>query len=226
MKDVLEGIIRYRETELPSLKSQFAALSSGQSPRAIFFGCSDSRVIPSLMSSSDPGTLFEVRTVGNLIAPAGGNGDNSVGDESEAAALEFALAALHVEDIIVCGHSACGAMKAALGSPIPSEAVNLSRWLRHAQPALDRLHAGNTLDGSLPAADQLSQLNVLSQLHHVMSYRSVQNRVQAGSVRLHGLWFDIPHGEVLVFDSSVARFVPVDEKVASRVVGGMPWPPR
>jgi carbonic anhydrase len=225
MKEILQGIIRYRVTELPALKAQFAGLSEGQAPSAIFFGCSDSRVIPSLMSSSDPGKLFEVRTVGNLIAPAGQNGMNSVSDESEAAAIEFGLAALGIDDIIVCGHSTCGAMKAALGSPIPKEAVNLGHWLRHVNPALERLQAGRSLDPSLPKADQLSQLNVLSQLEHAMSYTSVSQRVQAGTVRLHGLWFDIPHGEVLAFDPSVGRFVPVDEDVALRVASGLQWPP-
>lgn len=221
MRDILQGILNYRTTELPDLKSQYAALAAGQKPSALFFGCSDSRVIPSLMASASPGQLFEVRTVGNLVAPADTGGASSVGDESEAAAIEFALAALGVDDIVVCGHSACGAMKAALGSPLPAEAVNLARWLRHAEPALAKLRAGATLDPALPEADQLSQLNVLTQLEHVQSYAGVRRRMNEGAVRLHALWFDIPHGEVLAFDPAVRRFVHVDEAVAERVAHGL-----
>ena len=221
MRDILQGILNYRSNELPALKARYAALATGQKPGALFFSCSDSRVIPSLMAQANPGELFEVRTVGNLVAPASGDGGLSTGDESEAAALEFALAALGVDDIVVCGHSSCGAMKAALGAPLPAEAVNLGRWLRHAAPALSRLRAGGTLDDSLSEADQLSQLNVLTQLEHVRSYAGVKRRIDSGEVRLHALWFDVPHGEVLAFDPAARKFVHVDESVAARVAGGL-----
>src|SRR3954468_4830459 len=109
MKKLLNGIVDFRKNVRPLVKDTFAQLALGQRPDTLFIACSDSRVVPNLFASSDPGDLFVIRNVGNLIPPCGEDGMSS-SDESEAAAIEFALMALPVEQIVVCGHSECGAM--------------------------------------------------------------------------------------------------------------------
>src|ERR1700712_1293849 len=120
MKKLLNGIVDFRKNVRPTVKETFALLALGQRPDTLFIACSDSRVVPNLFASSDPGDLFVVRNVGNLI-PACGESGHSKSDESEAAAIEFALLNLPVAEIIVCGHSECGAMdKLVRGHYIPS----------------------------------------------------------------------------------------------------------
>src|ERR1700684_476586 len=109
MRKLVKGIVEFRQKRLPSYREKFARLALGQSPDTLFIACSDSRVVPNLFASSDPGDLFVIRNVGNLIPICGEEG-HSHSDESEAAAIEFALLNLPVAEIIVCGHSECGAM--------------------------------------------------------------------------------------------------------------------
>src|SRR3954463_6334170 len=113
MKKLIEGIVEFRRKVRPEYRETFARLALGQAPDTLFIACSDSRVVPNTFASADPGDLFVIRNVGNLIAPAGEDG-LSQSDESEAAAIEFALETLNASDIIVCGHSECGAMQAVL----------------------------------------------------------------------------------------------------------------
>jgi carbonic anhydrase len=115
MRKLLRGIVDFRERQLPQYAEKFRHLATGQAPDALFVSCSDSRVDPNLLASTDPGDLFVLRNVGNLIPPATAEGV-STGDLSEAGAIEFALLVLKVPDIVICGHSSCGAMKALLGA--------------------------------------------------------------------------------------------------------------
>src|ERR1041384_7022651 len=114
MKKLIQGIIDFRRKLKPEMRATFARLALGQKPDALFIACSDSRVAPNVFASTNPGDLFVVRNVGNIIPPCGVMG-NSVADESEAAAIEFAVTRLNVRDIIICGHSECGAMQALVG---------------------------------------------------------------------------------------------------------------
>src|SRR5260221_13880361 len=111
MKKLVKGIIDFRRKGLPGYREKFGHLALGQSPDTLFIACSDSRVVPNLFASANPGDLFVIRNVGNLIPPCGPRG-RSLSDESEAAAIEFAIETLKITDIIVCGHSECGAMRA------------------------------------------------------------------------------------------------------------------
>src|SRR4051812_40742074 len=109
MKKLIGGILEYRKRLNPELRETFARLALGQAPNALYIGCSDSRVSVNVFASTEPGDLFVIRNVGNLIPPCGPDGVSSA-DESEAAAVEFAILNLQVTDVIVCGHSECGAM--------------------------------------------------------------------------------------------------------------------
>src|SRR5262245_25185279 len=126
MRKLIRGIVEFREQQLPQYKAKFQELAHHQTPDALFVTCSDSRVVPDLLVSTNPGDLFVMRNVGNLIPPATVDGV-STGDLSEASAIEYAVLVLKVRDIVICGHSECGAMKAALTrNPLP-QAPNLAR---------------------------------------------------------------------------------------------------
>src|SRR5580765_6832895 len=145
MEKLIRGIVEFRRNVRPEYRETFARLALGQSPDTLFIACSDSRVVPNTFASADPGDLFVIRNVGNLIAPAGHDG-LSQSDESEAAAIEFAIEKLAVTDIIVCGHSECGAMQAVLNGRSAVESAHLRSWLRHGEDGLKRLSDGRAPD--------------------------------------------------------------------------------
>ena len=177
MHKLISGIVEFREQHLPRHVERFRELALAQSPDTLMVTCSDSRVVPELLASTDPGDLFIMRNVGNLIPPATDEGI-SIGDLSEASAIEYAVLGLKVANIVVCGHSECGAMKAAMERNPRPDAPNLEKWLHHARTAAFRLEHEGALDATLKPHDQLSQLNVLVQLEHLMSYPIVRARVR------------------------------------------------
>jgi carbonic anhydrase len=177
VRRLIQGIVDFRERLLPEYAARFRALAAGQEPDALFISCADSRVVPNLLISSDPGELFVVRNVGNMIPPAATIAGDSVGDLSEASAIEYAVLVLKVRNIVICGHSECGAMKAALTGAQVAGAANLGKWLRLADSAVSRLQREGPLSSDLSPHDQLSQLNVLVQLEHLMSYPIVRQRM-------------------------------------------------
>jgi carbonic anhydrase len=223
VRKLLQGIVEYRERMLPRYAEKFRDLANRQCPDTLFITCSDSRVVPDLLASTDPGDLFVVRNVGNLISPSTADGV-STGDLSEASAIEYAVLVLQVADVVVCGHSSCGAMAAVLAAKGVEGAANLGKWLHHASTARFRLDNEGPLCASLPPGDQLSQLNVLVQLEHLMTYPVVRERVAAGKLHLSGLWFDIGKGEVSVYERDCRCFVPIDraeaERLSQRLWGG------
>jgi carbonic anhydrase len=218
MKKLIEGIVEYRENMLPQYIERFQRLAHRQTPDTLFIGCSDSRVVPNLLVSTDPGDLFVLRNVGNMIPPANVSGA-STSDVSEASAIEYAILALGVSNIVICGHSECGAMKAVHARKDLTGTLNLALWLHHARPAAFRLEQEGPLDSSLAPHNQLSQLNVLVQLENLMSYPVVRGRVEAGKLHLSGWWFEIPTGGVYIYDRAVRRFELIDRKTADRLLG-------
>jgi carbonic anhydrase len=221
MKKLIQGIVEFRQKVQTDYRLAFGKLATGQAPDALFIACSDSRVVPNTFASTNPGELFVLRNIGNIIPPCGCEGI-STSDESEAAALEFSVLILNVFDIIVCGHSECGAMKALMDDREKVPYPHLKNWLRHGDEALERLRAGVTLDASLSPANQLSQLNVLLQLEHLKSYPAVRERVENGDLLLHGWWFDIAKADVYAFDEAAKKFILIDEKSAPRLLERLP----
>ncbi len=214
MRRLLRSLVDFHSTLAPPLKTLFAEKAGSQNPEVLLFTCSDSRVVPHLFSSAEPGEVFVVRTVGNLVGPADEAG-KGVGDVSEASAIEYALEVLGIRDIAVCGHSNCGAMRAVKDGRQKYKAVapNLTDWLVHAEASLLRNDA--VPPGTSPE-DALAMRNVLQQLQHIATYRSVQQR--KAEVRLHGLFFDIGTARVLLFESDKGTFVPLDEAEVSRLL--------
>lgn len=217
MYKLIMGIVDFRERLLPQYAERFHDLAQGQTPDVLFITCSDSRVVPDLLVSTDPGDLFVMRNVGNLVPPATVEGA-STGDLSEASAIEYAVLALKVRDIIVCGHSHCGAMKAALGRRPMPDMPNLDKWLHHSASAVFRLDQEGPLDPGLSPCDQLAQLNVLVQLEHLASYPIVRERIADGTLRLSGWWFDIAKGEMYAYQRERRRFEVIDRNTAEQLV--------
>src|SRR3982751_482341 len=217
MHKLIMGIVEFREKMLPQYAKQLSSLARGQRPDALFITCSDSRVVPDLLASTHPGDLFTMRNVGNLIPPSTAEGA-STGDLSEASAIEYAVLALKVANIVVCGHSECGAMKSMLVRDPELNAPNLDKWLYHANAAAFRLEQEGPLDAQLKQHDQLSQLNVLVQLEHLMTYPIVRQRVMAGALVLSAWWFDIGTGDMYAYERASRSFEVIDRAVAERIV--------
>ncbi|HEX4813677.1 MAG TPA: SulP family inorganic anion transporter [Nonomuraea sp.] len=190
-----QGAHEFHRRTAPLVRPLFTELARRQQPSHLFITCADSRIMPSLITSSGPGDLFTVRNIGNLVPRAGAEPS----DDSVAAAIEFATHVLNVRTITVCGHSGCGAMAALLGDP---SAINglpqLGRWLRHGDASVAKLRAGDG-EGTL---DALCRLNVQEQLENLRSYPRVDEQVRAGQLTLVGLYFDIASARVDVVPPS------------------------
>lgn len=217
MKKLLQGIVEFRKKILPSYRETFSRLAIQQSPDSFFVACSDSRVVPNLFASTEPGDLFVLRNVGNLLPacdPA--NPDQPKG--SAAAALEFSVLRLGVRDIIICGHSECGAMRTLLSPASASDLHHLSDWLKAGSQTLERFRQGKRADSPLSEVNQLSQLNVLVQMEHARSYPFVQERLARGELAVHGWWFDIGTADVYAYEPEENGFVLVEEREAERIL--------
>lgn len=197
--ELLLRLQRFQTEAFPLQRSHFRHLvDDGQHPMTLFIGCSDSRLVPYLLTGAGPGELFLVRNVGAFVPPY----DQSQGFHGTAAAIEFAVLHLAVQRIVVCGHSHCGAIRALYGDP-PAEAQHLRQWLALGREAI--------LPVAEPGPDALrrtEQRAVVLQLERLMDYPMVRARVEAGSLALHGWHYVIEDGEVHVFDVARGGFVP------------------
>ncbi len=196
------GIERFRATVRPRYAALFERLAGGQSPHTLFIACSDSRVDPNLITAADPGELFVVRDIGNLVPPATAGQASAVG-----AAIEFAVGVLGVSKIVVCGHSGCGAIKVLRETErVPPVLSTLDAWLDATQvrPLLE--HLPRSLD-----ADEVARLNVLRQAEHVRTYPVVASMLEAGRLSIAAWFFDVARGEIEEWTDAAKRFVPVGE---------------
>jgi carbonic anhydrase len=198
--ELLLRLRRFHDDAFPQYRAQFRELvDDGQHPTTLFIGCSDSRLVPYLLTGAGPGELFMVRNVGALVPPCCGTHDG--GHHGTAAAIEFAVLNLKVRHIVVCGHSHCGAIK-ALYEDISPEARNLGAWLDLAREAALPVQA------SPEALRRTEQRSVVLQLERLMAYPMVRSRVERGELKLYGWHYVIEDGEVHVFDVKLGRFVP------------------
>ncbi|MFD3547557.1 SulP family inorganic anion transporter [Streptomyces sp. NPDC058655] len=188
------GIGAFQRDTAPHVRDELARLArEGQRPSQLFLTCADSRLVTSMITASGPGDLFTVRNVGNLVPLPGAES----GDDSVAAAIEYAVDVLEVDSITVCGHSGCGAMQALLTSSPGTPTTPLRRWLRHGLPSLERMasrhHAWARIAGRLPAdaVEQLCLTNVVQQLEHLRAHESVARRLAEGTLELHGMYFHV-----------------------------------
>lgn len=206
MKKLIDGIVEFRKSLTEEGRELFAKLALGQKPDALFIACSDSRVVPNLFASTNPGDLFVLRNVGNLIPPA----YPESGDVSSQATLEFAIFSLAITNIIICGHSECGAMQ-LLAEGKDCGCPHLASWLKYGEPSVKRAEESEEVNHSLARHNQISQANVLQQMEHMAGYEFVKERMEAGKLRIHGWWFDIAHADVYCYEPTLKSFVLIDE---------------
>ncbi|WP_353233861.1 carbonic anhydrase [Diaphorobacter ruginosibacter] len=203
--DLLHRLRCFHSDAFPHYREQFESLvNQGQHPSTLFIGCSDSRLVPYLLTGFGPGELFLVRNVGAFVPPY----DGSYGHHGTAAAIEFAVLNLNVSRIVVCGHSDCGGIKAMYGEVSP-EALNLRRWLDLGRDAmLPDKRSPETLR-------RTEQRAVILQLERLMGYPMVRRRVEDGSISLHGWHYVIEEGQVYVFDVTEGVFTPASKASSS-----------
>jgi carbonic anhydrase len=206
MNELIGRIFSFEKTIFPDSGELFAKLSSqGQAPKALMISCADSRIVPEQILQAEPGELFVCRNAGNIVPPyANMNGGVS-------STVEYAVAALGVTDIIVCGHSDCGAMK-GLNDPSLLEGMpNVAAWLRHGAAAT---HVVSRCCPDIEGAERVRALsleNVIAQLAHLRTHPSVAAAIAQGEVALHGWFVDIAAGQVLGLDGETGQFVPMRE---------------
>lgn len=205
MKKLIDGIHSFQSGVFGQQRQLFESLVAGQNPSALFITCSDSRVVPSLMTQTGPGDLFMLRNAGNLVPPYGPMSG------AEAAAIEYAVDALGVKDIIVCGHTRCGAMAAVL-DPAKLEKLPATRqWLVYAD-ATRRVVSEHY--ATLPETERLEacvEENVLVQIENLRTHPSVLAALSRGKLKLHAWVYEIESGQVMAFDHDCGQYVPLAE---------------
>ena len=195
---LLQRLKQFHADYFPLHQQRFQDLvAQGQHPKTLFIGCSDSRLVPYLLTGAEPGELFIVRNVGALVPPY----DGSYGLHGTTAGIEFAVLQLKVKSIVVCGHSHCGAIRAAYEG-VPEEARALRSWLKLTEEALLPVQT------SPEALARTEQRSVVLQLERLMDYPMVRRAVEAGELTLHGWHYVIEDGDVHVFDAQRGEFIP------------------
>jgi carbonic anhydrase len=205
------GVIRFQNEVFPEKKELFEKLSKGQTPEALFITCSDSRIETAMITQTDPGELFICRNAGNIVPP------HMMYTGGMTASIEFAVAALKVPHIVICGHTECGAMKGALNPEGLDSLPHVKEWLGYSRAAVE------VVKEIAPDADAeermrlLLEQNVILQLQHLRTHPSVAARLARGDLQLHGWVYDIRTGGVNAYDEERKAFVPVDERYAKEV---------
>ena len=206
MNELIGRVLRFEKDVFSNRTALYNDLASnGQAPKALMISCADSRVAPEHVMQADPGDLFVCRNAGNIVPPF------SQMNGGVSSTVEYAVQALGVRDIIVCGHSDCGAMKAVAEPGLTDDMPNVAVWLRHSDAA-NRVvrHAYPELtNGELVRAISLE--NVVAQLAHLRTHPSVATAIARGEMSLHGWFVDIHEGQVLALDGETGQFVPVRE---------------
>ncbi len=208
MQKLIHGLHQFQSRVFASHRDLFERLAHGQKPEALFITCSDSRVVPHLLMQAKPGDLFKLRNAGNIIPPYGAV---SGGEE---ATIEYALTALGVRDIIVCGHSDCGAMSGLLHPEALTEMPAVSRWLNHAE-ATRRIVRENYkhLEGR-ELLNAAIQENVIVQIENLRTHPAVATRLSRGDLNLHGWMYQIETGKVFVYDPEQGQFLSIQQDLS------------
>jgi len=206
------GVVRFQNEVFPEKRAMFEKLSLGQSPEALFITCSDSRIETAMITQTDPCELFICRNAGNIVPPH----TNYTG--AMTASIEFAIAALNVPHIVVCGHTECGAMKGAMEPETLDALPHVKEWLGYSKAAVDIV---NELAGDRNADEKMMMLlqqNVVLQLQHLRTHPTVALRIAKGDLELHGWVYDIASGEVHAYEEANNQFIPVSERYADSLV--------
>jgi len=194
VEKLLKGISEFQEHVFPQHRELFEKLALGQRPEALFITCADSRIDPCLLTQTQPGELFICRVIGNIVPPY----PDAVGGVS--ATIEYAVGALRVPDVIVCGHTDCGVMRGALNPEVLTAFPNVRAWLRYAN--VEQRDTNPTAELLLA----LTERNVVAQMQNLRSHPAVADRLQRGDLSLHGWVYHISSGAVTAYNVETGRF--------------------
>jgi carbonic anhydrase len=202
MQDIIDGFLKFQRDVFPERKELFRKLATSQTPRTLFISCSDSRMVPELVTQREPGDLFVIRNAGNIV-PSFGPEPGGV-----SATVEYAVAALGVTDVVICGHSDCGAMTAVATCKCLDHMPAVANWLRYADSAKlvndAREHASDR-----ERVDSMVRENVIAQLNNLKTHPSVALALAQGRLTLHGWIYDIESGSIDALDGATRRFLPL-----------------
>jgi carbonic anhydrase len=200
---LLEGHKKFLAEVFPRRRDQFHLLAESQAPEWLFITCSDSRVLPDLILGTGPGDLFITRNAGNVVPVTANDVDGCT------ATIEYAVEVLKVKHAILCGHSDCGAMKAALDRTGLEKLPKASRWLHHVEAAFSHRQPLNPEDGPHEELASLIRGNVVAQLLNLKAQPSVSRAMREGRLAVHGWYYEILSGRIERFDEDARRFVPL-----------------
>jgi carbonic anhydrase len=200
---LVQGVHNFQANVFSRNRDLFIRLTAGQSPQALFITCSDSRIVPDLITQSDPGDLFVLRNAGNIVPPYG------TGSGAEAAAIEYAVKGLGVKDVVVCGHTRCGAMRGVLHPGDVDALPRVRDWLRHADAGREIVLGmyGHLDDDARWQA--LVEENVLSQVENLRTHPAVAVGLATGVLKLHAWVYKMETGEVCSHDPASGRYHPL-----------------
>jgi carbonic anhydrase len=200
---LIEGHKRFLAEVFPRRRDQFHLLAESQAPEWLFITCSDSRVLPDLILGTGPGDLFITRNAGNVVPVTANDVDGCT------ATIEYAVEVLKVKHAILCGHSDCGAMKAALDRTGLEKLPKASRWLHHVEAAFSHRQPLNPEDGPHAELASLIRGNVVAQLLNLKAQPSVSRAMRGGRLAVHGWYYEILSGRIEKFDENARRFLPL-----------------
>jgi carbonic anhydrase len=206
MDKVIAGYKRFLAEVFPARKDQFKLLADSQAPEYLFITCSDSRVVPDLILGTGPGDLFITRNAGNVVPVAAHDVDGCT------ATIEYAVEVLKVKHAILCGHSDCGAMKAALNKKGLENLPRAKRWLENVEAAFNHRQPLNPLDGTHVELASLIRGNVVAQLQNLRAQPCVSRAEAEGRLTVHGWYYDILSGRIEAYDEKLKKFVPLAAK--------------
>ena len=201
MERLIAGHKRFLKELFPERRSHFHLLSEGQAPEWLFITCSDSRVVPDLILGTEPGDLFITRNAGNVVPLISQDVDGCT------ATIEYAVKVLKVKDAILCGHSDCGALKAAVDKTALVGLPKAERWLNHVESAFAHRQPLNPADGESAELASLIRGNVVAQLMNLKAQPAVRQAMDEGTLRVHGWYYDILSGRIEQYDEVQRRFV-------------------
>lgn len=200
MQKIIEGFLKFQKEVFPSRSGLFRHLAGGQSPKVLFVTCSDSRVVPELLTQQEPGDLFVIRNAGNIV-PSYGPEPGGV-----SATVEYAVSVLKVSDVVICGHSNCGAMAAISSCQCLDHLPAVAHWLRYADAA-KAIVAAREYPSPQERADDLVRENVIAQLANIRTHPAVALALAQGRLNLHGWIYDIENGAIDALDGRTMSFV-------------------
>ncbi len=210
MQKLVHGIQRFQSQIVQPNQDFFERLAGGQNPMAMFITCSDSRINPNQLTQTEPGELFVLRNVGNIIPPSG------TSNNGEAAAVEFAVEGLGIRDIIVCGHTHCGAMKGLLDMPSIKTMQHVRKWLRHAEATQQIVEENYKHLSGQARLTVATEENVLVQIRHLQAMPPVAAALGRGEMNIYGWMYKIETGEVFQYDLNEKQFLPLSVSAPTR----------